>query len=116
MLGSLILVGICIYLFFLLIRIQRPKNFPPGPRPLPIFGNLLHLNIRNPLKDFEMAAQKQESERERQAECSGHADDQETHRDVGAEDVIACLNGSPSVHTMVMPLHVNIVNGHSHQQ
>ncbi|KAF4094308.1 hypothetical protein AMELA_G00011540 [Ameiurus melas] len=58
MLGSLILLGFFVCLFFLLIRIQRPKNFPPGPRPLPIFGNLLHLNIRNPLKDFEMLAER----------------------------------------------------------
>ncbi|KAG7329552.1 hypothetical protein KOW79_007726 [Hemibagrus wyckioides] len=33
-------------------RIQRPKNFPPGPPPVPIFGNLFHFNIKNPLKDF----------------------------------------------------------------
>uniref|UniRef100_A0A8C2FD76 Uncharacterized protein n=1 Tax=Cyprinus carpio TaxID=7962 RepID=A0A8C2FD76_CYPCA len=53
MLGFLILVWICIFLLFLFIQIPRPKNFPPGPRPLPLFGNLLELNINNPLKDFE---------------------------------------------------------------
>uniref|UniRef100_A0A672QWM2 Cytochrome P450, family 2, subfamily X, polypeptide 9 n=1 Tax=Sinocyclocheilus grahami TaxID=75366 RepID=A0A672QWM2_SINGR len=44
MLGFLILVWICIFLLFLFIQIPRPKNFPPGPRPL------------NPLKDFERLA------------------------------------------------------------
>ncbi|XP_053361821.1 cytochrome P450 2F2-like [Clarias gariepinus] len=58
MLGSLIFVGICIFLFFFLIRIQKPKNFPPGPRPLPMVGNLLHFNINNPLKDFELLAER----------------------------------------------------------
>ncbi|KAM9470724.1 cytochrome P450 2F2-like [Clarias gariepinus] len=58
MLGSLIFVGFCIFLFFFLIRIQKPKNFPPGPRPLPIVGNLLHFNINNPLKDFELLAER----------------------------------------------------------
>ncbi|XP_051739226.1 cytochrome P450 2F2-like [Ctenopharyngodon idella] len=53
MLGFLILVWICIFILFLFIQIPRPKNFPPGPRPLPLFGNLLELNITNPLKDFE---------------------------------------------------------------
>uniref|UniRef100_A0A673N397 Cytochrome P450, family 2, subfamily X, polypeptide 9 n=1 Tax=Sinocyclocheilus rhinocerous TaxID=307959 RepID=A0A673N397_9TELE len=56
MLGFLILVWICIFLLFLFIQIPRPKNFPPGPRPLPLFVNLLELNISNPLKDFERLA------------------------------------------------------------
>ncbi|KAM9470718.1 cytochrome P450 2D3-like isoform 2-T2 [Clarias gariepinus] len=53
MLGFWILVVFCVCLLFLFIRIQRPKNFPPGPRPIPVFGNLFHFNIKNPLKDFE---------------------------------------------------------------
>ncbi|XP_027034495.1 cytochrome P450 2D15-like [Tachysurus fulvidraco] len=58
MLGSWILAVLCICIFFLLIRIQRPKNFPPGPQPIPIFGNLFQLNIKNPLKDFERFAER----------------------------------------------------------
>ncbi|XP_036424085.1 cytochrome P450 2F2-like isoform X1 [Colossoma macropomum] len=58
MLGSLVLAWIFICLLFLFIRIQKPKNFPPGPRPVPIFGNLIQLNITNPLKDFEKLAQR----------------------------------------------------------
>ncbi|XP_053362079.1 cytochrome P450 2F2-like [Clarias gariepinus] len=57
MLGSGILVVFCVCLLFFFIRLQRPKNFPPGPRPLPIFGNLFHFNIKNPLKDFEKLAE-----------------------------------------------------------
>ncbi|XP_056595333.1 cytochrome P450 2F2-like [Triplophysa dalaica] len=56
MLVFLILVWICVFIFFLFIRIPRPINFPPGPRPVPFFGNLLQLNINNPLKDFERLA------------------------------------------------------------
>ncbi|XP_073669440.1 cytochrome P450 2F2-like isoform X3 [Paramisgurnus dabryanus] len=48
-----ILVLTCIFILFLYIRISRPKNFPPGPRPVPFFGNLLQLNMANPLKDFK---------------------------------------------------------------
>ncbi|KAG7314519.1 hypothetical protein KOW79_021822 [Hemibagrus wyckioides] len=52
MLGSWILAVFCVCLFFLFIRIQRPKNFPPGPEPIPI------PNIKNPLKDFERFAER----------------------------------------------------------
>ncbi|XP_053538031.1 cytochrome P450 2F2 isoform X2 [Ictalurus punctatus] len=57
MLGSWLLVVFCVCLLFLFIRIQRPKNLPPGPRPIPIFGNLFQFNIKNPLKDFEKLAE-----------------------------------------------------------
>ncbi|XP_060784428.1 cytochrome P450 2F2-like isoform X2 [Neoarius graeffei] len=57
MLSSWILAVVCVCLLFLFIRIQRPKNFPPGPQPLPIFGNLFHFNMKNPLKDFEKLAE-----------------------------------------------------------
>ncbi|XP_056307278.1 cytochrome P450 2D3-like [Danio aesculapii] len=58
MLGSSLLVIICILLIFFLIRVKRPNNFPPGPPPIPIFGNLLQINLANPLKDFERFAEK----------------------------------------------------------
>ncbi|KAL6480639.1 hypothetical protein MHYP_G00116720 [Metynnis hypsauchen] len=58
MLGSLVLIWIFILLFFLFVRIQRPKNFPPGPLPVPLFGNLFELNITNPLKDFKRLAER----------------------------------------------------------
>ncbi|XP_035272689.1 cytochrome P450 2F5-like [Anguilla anguilla] len=52
MLGSVILLWIGFSLLFLLFRTRRPKNFPPGPWPVPIFGNLLQLNLVNPLDDL----------------------------------------------------------------
>merc|ERR1712131_94329 len=55
---SFILVLVGMFLLFLLLRIQRPKNFPPGPTPIPIFGNLLHLSLDNPMRDFEKMAKK----------------------------------------------------------
>ncbi|KAL7885464.1 hypothetical protein AOLI_G00057590 [Acnodon oligacanthus] len=58
MLGSLVLVWVFIFLLYLFVRTQRPKNFPPGPRPVPLFGNLFQLNITNPLKDFEKLAER----------------------------------------------------------
>uniref|UniRef100_A0AAQ6IA54 Cytochrome P450, family 2, subfamily X, polypeptide 9 n=1 Tax=Anabas testudineus TaxID=64144 RepID=A0AAQ6IA54_ANATE len=40
-------------LFLFLFRTHRAKNFPPGPRPVPILGNLLHLNLENPIADLK---------------------------------------------------------------
>ncbi|XP_041940325.1 cytochrome P450 2F2-like [Alosa sapidissima] len=51
--GSVILLGICGSLLFLLLKIQRPNKFPPGPRALPLFGNLLDFNLVNPLNDLQ---------------------------------------------------------------
>uniref|UniRef100_A0A3P8U1K4 Cytochrome P450, family 2, subfamily X, polypeptide 9 n=1 Tax=Amphiprion percula TaxID=161767 RepID=A0A3P8U1K4_AMPPE len=50
---SVILLLLCIFFIVFQLRPKRPKNFPPGPAPLPILGNILHLSLRNPLKDLE---------------------------------------------------------------
>ncbi|XP_035272685.1 cytochrome P450 2F2-like isoform X1 [Anguilla anguilla] len=58
MLGSVILLWIGFSLLFLLFRTRRPKNFPPGPQPVPIFGNLLQLNLVNPLDDLRKLSER----------------------------------------------------------
>ncbi|XP_038857444.1 cytochrome P450 2F2-like [Salvelinus namaycush] len=58
MLGSFVLLWICICLLFFFLKVNRPPNFPPGPQPIPIFGNLLHLSLGNPMKDLEKLAKR----------------------------------------------------------
>ncbi|KAA8590515.1 hypothetical protein FQN60_014449 [Etheostoma spectabile] len=53
MFASIFLIWICFVFLVLLLKARRPKNFPPGPPILPILGNILHLRLENPLKDFE---------------------------------------------------------------
>ncbi|XP_069824524.1 cytochrome P450 2J6-like [Dendropsophus ebraccatus] len=48
-LSTALLLGI-ILLVCLLWKMRRPKNFPPGPVCLPVFGNMLQIDFSNPLK------------------------------------------------------------------
>ncbi|KAJ8406596.1 hypothetical protein AAFF_G00301700 [Aldrovandia affinis] len=58
MLDSLILLCLGFCLLFFLLRTPRPKNFPPGPRPIPIFGNILQLNLENPINDLKKLSER----------------------------------------------------------
>ncbi|XP_030644507.1 cytochrome P450 2F2 isoform X2 [Chanos chanos] len=58
MLGTLVLLWLGIFLFLLFITMRRPKNFPPGPTPLPLFGNLLQFNPNAPLKELDKLSQR----------------------------------------------------------
>ncbi|XP_056114935.1 cytochrome P450 2F2-like [Rhinichthys klamathensis goyatoka] len=55
---ALVLLCLGAFLLFLQFRIRRPKNFPPGPTPVPFFGNLLQFDRINPLKNFDEFAQR----------------------------------------------------------
>ncbi|XP_075898969.1 cytochrome P450 2J6-like [Nelusetta ayraudi] len=52
MFASLLLLWLVVFFFVILLKSQRSKNFPPGPTVLPIVGNIFHVNLENPLKDF----------------------------------------------------------------
>ncbi|XP_029952823.1 cytochrome P450 2D15-like [Salarias fasciatus] len=58
MLSTVALFLLLVLLFWLLFSTGRPKNFPPGPRPLPILGNLLELSLENPVADFQRLAKR----------------------------------------------------------
>lgn len=53
MLASVALLFVAGLLFVIISQTHRTKNFPPGPRPIPFFGNLLELNLENPIADLE---------------------------------------------------------------
>uniref|UniRef100_A0A3Q2Q8X0 Cytochrome P450 2F2 n=1 Tax=Fundulus heteroclitus TaxID=8078 RepID=A0A3Q2Q8X0_FUNHE len=57
MLASVLLLGLFVCFLLLQLQPRRPKNFPPGPPCLPVLGTLLHLNLENPLKDFQRLRQ-----------------------------------------------------------
>ncbi|KAM7396195.1 hypothetical protein PAMP_019252 [Pampus punctatissimus] len=56
MFASVALLLVAVLLLLFLFRTKRAKNFPPGPRPIPIFGNLLQLNLESPIADLERLA------------------------------------------------------------
>ena len=51
---QIFLIVIIFVLLWLKLKPRRPKDFPPGPDPVPVFGNILQLSTTNPLRDLNM--------------------------------------------------------------
>ncbi|XP_037622533.1 cytochrome P450 2D15-like [Sebastes umbrosus] len=58
MFASVVLVLAAVLFFLLLFQTHRAKDFPPGPRPIPFFGNVLQLNLESPIADLERLAKR----------------------------------------------------------
>ncbi|XP_028665549.2 cytochrome P450 2D3 [Erpetoichthys calabaricus] len=50
---TVLLICIITFTLFQALKTRRFRNFPPGPLPVPFVGNILQLNLRNPLKDMK---------------------------------------------------------------
>ncbi|XP_051788018.1 cytochrome P450 2J6-like [Erpetoichthys calabaricus] len=50
---TVFLICIITFTLFQALKTRRFRNFPPGPLPVPFVGNMLQLNLRNPLKDMK---------------------------------------------------------------
>ncbi|XP_029289156.1 LOW QUALITY PROTEIN: cytochrome P450 2D15-like [Cottoperca gobio] len=58
MFASVVLLLAAFLFFLLLFQTHRTKDFPPGPQPIPIFGNVLQLNLESPIADLERLAKR----------------------------------------------------------
>uniref|UniRef100_UPI000E5593DC cytochrome P450 2J2-like n=1 Tax=Urocitellus parryii TaxID=9999 RepID=UPI000E5593DC len=53
-----LLVGAVVFLLFADFKRRRPKNYPPGPWPLPLFGNFFQVNFENSHLDVQKLVKK----------------------------------------------------------
>ncbi|XP_043921512.1 cytochrome P450 2J5-like [Protopterus annectens] len=51
-------IAFALMIVLLFWKWKRPRNFPPGPWALPILGNFLQVDFRNPMTDLEKIAKK----------------------------------------------------------
>ncbi|XP_029008901.1 cytochrome P450 2F2-like [Betta splendens] len=56
MFASVALFVAALLFLLLFFQTQKSNNFPPGPWPIPILGNVLQLNLTNPIADLERLA------------------------------------------------------------